>query len=188
MAVLPIRISGDPVLHVAAEPVAEISEEIRALVADMFETMEAAPGVGLAAPQVGVALRIFVFGWTDDDGVEHRGTAINPQLWIAPVPVGEPDEDTEQEGCLSFPGERFALKRSPQAILTATDLDGTSYEVRADGWLARIFQHEYDHLDGILYLDRLIHPLSKAAAKAQRKHGWGEPGHSWLPGVDHLED
>jgi peptide deformylase len=60
--------------------------------------------------------------------------------------------------------------------------------VRADGWLARIFQHEYDHLDGILYLDRLIHPLSKAAAKAQRKHGWGEPGHSWLPGVDHLED
>ncbi|MGN7798894.1 peptide deformylase [Leifsonia sp. 22587] len=188
MAVLPIRITGDPVLHSPARPVAEIDDEIRTLVADMFETMDEAPGVGLAAPQVGVPLRLFVYGWTDDDGVQHRGVAINPTLWLSPAAVGEPDEDSESEGCLSFPGERFPLRRSQSAILQATDLDGAAYEVRAEGWLARIFQHEYDHLDGILYVDRLTHPYGKAAFKTQRKNSWGVPGLSWLPGRDHLED
>ncbi len=188
MAVLPIRISGEPVLHASADPVAEITGAVKQLVADMFETMAAAPGVGLAAPQVGVAQRIFVYDWTDDDGIEHRGTAINPELWLRPIEVGEADEDEESEGCLSFPGERFALHRSAEAILKATDIDGKPFEVHAEGWLARIFQHEYDHLDGVLYLDRLPHTVQKAAAKAGRKRGWGAPGLSWTPGVDHLED
>lgn len=187
MAVLPIRITGDPVLHTPAQPVTEITEEIRTLVADMVETMIAAPGVGLAAPQVGVGLRLFVYRWVDDDEVLHEGVAINPELWLAPSVPGEPDEDEESEGCLSIPGERFPLRRSPAAILRATDLDGTAYELRAEGWLARIFQHEYDHLDGVLYADRLGHPYSKAVLKAIKKNSWGGPGKSWMPGEDDLE-
>src|SRR6185437_15263535 len=108
--------------------------------------MDQAPGVGLAGPQVGVPLRLFVYGWTDDDDVLHRGVAINPVLWLSPAAVGEPDEDTESEGCLSFPGERFPLRRAESVILEAVDLEGEPFTVRADGWLARIFQHEYDHL------------------------------------------
>ncbi|HTL40061.1 MAG TPA: peptide deformylase [Pseudolysinimonas sp.] len=188
MAVRPILITGEPVLHSRASEVGAIDDDIRALVRDMEETMAAAPGVGLAAPQVGVPLRLFVWRWTDDDGVEHRGTAINPQLWITPPPVGEPDEDADSEGCLSIPGERFALRRSEGAILRATDLEGRGYEIEAHGWLARIFQHEFDHLDGILYADRLIYPLNRLITKVIRKKSWGAPGASWTPGVDHLED
>jgi peptide deformylase len=187
MAVLPIRITGDPVLHAPAAPVTAFDDELRTLVADLNETMVAAPGVGLAAPQVGVPLRLFVFGWRDEDDVDHRGVAINPELWIHPAPTGEPDEDDDSEGCLSVPGERFALLRSPSAILRAVDLDQRPFEVRADGWLARIFQHEFDHLDGRLYVDRLDYVHAKAAAKVIRKHGWGVPGKQWLPGTDHPE-
>jgi len=187
MALRPIRITGDPVLHTPAEPVAAIDDTVRELVHDMRDTMAAAPGVGLAAPQVGVPLRIFVYSWTDDSGEHHEGTAINPHLLIAPLALGELDDEEESEGCLSIPGERFPLRRSAEALLTATDLDGERYEIRATGWLARIFQHEYDHLDGVLYADRLEHPHDRVAAKAMRKKGWGAPGQSWMPGVDDLE-
>ncbi|MEO8528580.1 MAG: peptide deformylase [Pseudolysinimonas sp.] len=187
MAVRPIRITGDPVLHSVAETVVNIDESVRQLVNDLEETMAAAPGVGLAAPQVGVQLRVFVYSWVDDDGVVHRGTAINPELLVTPTELGDLDEDDESEGCLSIPGERFPLRRSVDAVLTATDLDGKRYEVRASGWLARIFQHEFDHLNGILYSDRLVHPHDKDMAKAVRKQSWGSPGQSWTPGIDHLE-
>jgi peptide deformylase len=188
MPVRPIRITGDPVLHSRAQPVGTIDDDVRALVRDMEETMAAAPGVGLAAPQVGVPLRLFIWNWHDDEGVEHRGTAIDPQLWISPPPVGEPDVDAESEGCLSIPGHRFPLRRAELAHLHATDLEGRPFDVKASGWLARIFQHEYDHLEGILYFDRLIYPLTQSAAKVIRKNNWGAPGASWTPGVDHLED
>ena len=188
MAVLPIQITGEPVLHSVAAEVTEFDDSLRELVADMFETMKEAPGVGLAAPQVGVGLRVFVFNWTDDDGVLWRGEAINPELWITPVPIGEADEDDESEGCLSLPGERFPLRRSPRAILRAVDLNQKPFEIVAEGWLARIFQHEYDHLDGVLYVDRLDHDYTKAVAKVVKKKGWGVPEQSWLPGHDHLED
>jgi peptide deformylase len=188
MAVLPIRISGEPVLHTVAAEVTEFDDALRTLVGDMIETMATAPGVGLAAPQVGVPLRVFVYAWTDADDAHHEGVAINPELWITPIQTGEPDEDEESEGCLSFPGERYPLRRSPRAVLRAVDLDNTPYELEASGWLARILQHEYDHLDGTIYVDRLNHTHAKAAAKALRKNGWGTPGRSWLPGVDHLED
>ena len=186
MAVLPIRITGDPLLHAKASPVTEFDESLRTLVADMVETMKAAPGVGLAAPQVGVGVRVFVYDWSDDD-TEFSGTAINPELWITPTGLGEPDDEAESEGCLSIPGERFPLRRSDLAILRAVDLDQKPFEVRAEGWLARIFQHEFDHLDGILYADRLNHDHGRRAAKATKKNGWGLPELSWLPGVDHLE-
>jgi peptide deformylase len=188
MAVLPIRISGEPVLHSAAAPVTKFDRSLRNLVADMFATMKAAPGVGLAAPQVGVSLRLFVYNWTDSDDVLWRGTAINPELWITPTPIGEADDESESEGCLSIPGERYGLRRSARAILRATELDGSPFEIATDGWLARIFQHEYDHLDGILYADRLNHESAKSVSKVLRKRGWGVPNQSWTPGIDHLED
>ena len=187
MAVRPIIITGSPVLHTRAREVDVVDDELRALVADLYETMDAAPGVGLAAPQVGVGLRVFVYGWTDDDGVEHRGEAVNPTLWQSPLSIEELDEDEESEGCLSIPGDRWPLRRADAVLLRATDLDGRAFEVEATGWLARIFQHEYDHLDGVLYADRLEHPFSKGVAKSIRKSSWGSPGQSWLPGVDYLD-
>jgi peptide deformylase len=188
MAVLPIRISGDPVLHEPAAPVDQIDDSLKALVADMFDTMAAAPGVGLAAPQVGVPLRLFVYNWVDSDDTLWRGAAINPELWITPTPTGTPDEENESEGCLSIPGERYGLRRSPRAILRGAELDGKAFEITTEGWLARIFQHEFDHLDGILYADRLDSAANKAVGKVLKKQGWGVPGQSWMPGVDHLED
>lgn len=187
MAVIPIIITGDPVLHTPAKPVTEFDETLRELVDNMFDTMEKAPGVGLAAPQVGVGLRLFVYNWVDDADQLWRGVAINPELWITPTPPGEADPEDESEGCLSIPGERFPLRRSPRAILRGVDLDETAFEIEAEGWLARIFQHEFDHLEGVLYADRLDHPHGKDAAKAIRKRSWGSPGQSWLPGQDHLE-
>lgn len=190
MAVLPIRITGEPVLHERAAEVTEFDDDLRSLVADMFETMDLAPGVGLAGPQVGVGKRLFVYSWTDDAEVVHRGVAVNPVLWITPpVPesVEELDEDEESEGCLSVPGERFPLRRSEGALLRAQDERGEPFEVEAHLWLARVFQHEYDHLDGFLYADRLVHPYGKQVAKAIRKNSWGGPGKSWLPGRDHPE-
>jgi len=187
MAVLPIRIAGESVLHEVAADVTVFDDSLRELVADMFDTMREAPGVGLAAPQVGVPLRVFVYNWTDDADVLHRGVAINPELWISTTPTGEADEDDESEGCLSLPGERFPLRRADKAMLRAVDLDQKPFEVQAEGWLARIFQHEYDHLDGVLYADRLDYPHFRAAAKVVRKKGWGVPGLSWLPGEDHPE-
>ena len=187
MSVLPIRILGDPVLHSRAGEVEAVTDEIRALVADMFETMDAAPGVGLAAPQVGVPLRIYTYSYEDDDGSPWRGVLINPELWQRPLEPGEPDPDEESEGCLSFPGERFALRRSDEVVVTGLDLDGSPVRIQVDGWRARIMQHEFDHLDGILYVDRLGDGDTKTVLKIARKRGWGRPGASWLPGVDDLD-
>jgi len=187
MAVLPILITGAPVLHTPAQPVEHFDDTLEALVTDMFETMAAAPGVGLAGPQVGVALRIFVYDWTDDGDVRHRGVAINPELLISPTPTGEADEDEDSEGCLSVPGERAPLLRADRAVLRAVDLEQKPFEIDATGWLARIFQHEFDHLDGVLYVDRLEHAHAKLVKKSIKKSGWGGPGNSWMPGVDDLE-
>ncbi|QYH35982.1 peptide deformylase [Salinibacterium sp. M195] len=186
MAVLPIIITGEPVLHTPATPVTAFDSELSTLVADMFETMEEAPGVGLAAPQVGVGLRIFVYDWIDENDTHWRGVAINPELWQSTTPILEPSE-ADEEGCLSLPGERFGLMRADRVILRAVNLDQKPFEIEASGWLARIFQHEYDHLDGVLYSDRLRGAEVKAAAKAIRKQGWGQPGNSWLPTEEQLD-
>lgn len=187
MSVLPIRIMGDPVLHSPAAPVTEVTDEVRQLVADMYDTMDAAPGVGLAAPQVGVGLRIFTYSYVDDEGAPWRGVVINPELWITPTEPGEPDPDDESEGCLSFPGERFALRRASRARVTGVDLDGESVHIDVSGWRARILQHEFDHLNGVIYVDRLSDGDWRTAQKIAKKRGWGKAGIQWMPGVDNLE-
>ncbi|MEY4434320.1 MAG: hypothetical protein RIR16_360 [Actinomycetota bacterium] len=187
MSIRRICITGEPVLHTPAEEVTEITEEIRSLVTDMFDTMDKAPGVGLAAPQIGVGLRIFVYDYADDNGQERRGVVINPKLQIGPI-IDEPaDEDTEIEGCLSVPGERFPLKRAEWAKVSGIDLNGESVEIEATGWFARIFQHEFDHLDGLLYVDKLAEPWKEISQDIIQDNGWGKPGLSWLPGKDRLE-
>lgn len=186
MTILPITIAGEPVLHRPAAPVTEFDDALRALTDDMFETCAAAPGVGLAAPQIGVGKRVFVWLYEDQDEAPAQGVAVNPELWVSPVDPGLPEEG-EEEGCLSFPGERFLLRRSSRALLRAYDLDGEPFELTVSGWFARIMQHEYDHLNGLLYVDRLVHPESRGAQKAERKNGWGVPGLSWTPGIDGTE-
>jgi peptide deformylase len=184
MTVRPIVITGEPVLHTRAEPVAEIDDEVRELVVDMFETNRAAHGAGLAAPQVGVGLRIFVWHMANDDGVPEEGVIVNPFVRAARAPEGRPDPDHESEGCLSVPGEHFPLRRGERAEVSGTDLDGNPVEFVATGWFARCMQHEYDHLNGFLYVDRLDDKWSRRARKAVKQQGWGSPGHSWMPGVD----
>lgn len=181
-----ITITGDPVLHNKTQNVTEINDYIRDLVDDMYDTMDMAPGVGLAATQIGIPLNIFVYDWEDETG-SYRGVAINPRLEISETSQEEPDPDTETEGCLSVPGERFPLKRAELATLTATDIEGNEFRIEAEGWLARIFQHEFDHLQGILYVDRLQPKFSKQARKAIKEQGWGAKGLSWKPGKDFLE-
>lgn len=189
MAILPITIWGEPVLHTPSQPVTVFDDDLKTLVQDMYETMDAAPGVGLAAPQVGINKRIFVYGWDNPEtGESHRGVAINPELWISPLPKAAPDTVEDQEGCLSVPGERFPTKRAEKALLRAFDLDNNPFELEASGWFARILQHEFDHLNGIIYIDRLDFLNNRKALKEIAKSGWGKPGNTWLPGVDNLED
>jgi peptide deformylase len=184
MPIRPVVVTGEPVLHQRAQPVEVIDDEVRALVADMFETMDAARGVGLAAPQIGVGLRIFTWQLANDDGIPERGVVINPYLTSAKPPVGDPDPHDEVEGCLSVPGESFPLRRGESASLVGQDLDGNEIRYEATGWFARMLQHEYDHLNGFLYVDRLTGKWARRACKAVKANGWGEPGISWTPGVD----
>jgi peptide deformylase len=187
MPIRPIVITGNPVLHNRALEVTEFNQKLRDLVQDMYETMDQAPGVGLAAPQVGVNLRVFVYDWDKEDGTPQRGVVINPTLELSDTPTGEADWDTESEGCLSVPGERFPLKRAEKATLRGVDLDQNPVHIEAEGWFARIFQHEFDHLNGTLYVDRLAEPHSSDAKEIIEERGWGKPDLSWLPGQDKLE-
>ena len=187
MAILPITITGTSVLHVPALPVTAFDDDLRTLVADMRETMLEAPGVGLAAPQVGVDQQIFIYSWEDEAGELHEGTAINPTLWLSPASITPLDLREEVEGCLSVPGERFPLRRADRAVLEGVDEFGEPFRVEARGWLARIFQHEFDHLLGILYVDRLVEPHATAARRVIKKRGWGKRAATWVPGVDDLE-
>lgn len=183
----PICITGDPVLHQPAKEVTEFNQELKDLVQDMYETMDEAPGVGLAAPQIGVPLRVFVYDWDAEDGSAQRGVVINPVLDISEIPAGEPDWETESEGCLSVPGERFPIKRAQKATVRGLDLEQNPVVIEATGWFARIFQHEFDHLNGTLYVDRLVEPHKSDSQKIIAERGWGKPGLSWLPGEEKLE-
>lgn len=184
MTVRPVVITGEPVLHRPAAPVEHFDAALRSLVDDLFETMDRAHGVGLAAPQIGVGLRIFTWGMTNDDGVPARGVLVNPVVTTGPMPQERPDPHDDSEGCLSVPGESFPLKRPLTATVRGFGLDGTRLEFTATGWFARCMQHEFDHLNGTLYVDRLDSRWSKRARKAVKTNGWGVPGLAWVPGVD----
>lgn len=189
MAVRPIRIIGDPVLHKATRPVTEFDDELRTLVADMFDTMAAADGVGLAANQVGVDLRVFVYDCPDDETGEHlKGVVVNPVLETSELPETMPDPEDDWEGCLSVPGEQYPTGRAVSAKVAGVDLDGSPVEVSGHGFIARCLQHETDHLDGTIYVDRLLGRHSRAALKALKRHGWGVPDLAWDPSATQAVD
>ncbi|MFI9384050.1 peptide deformylase [Kutzneria sp. NPDC052558] len=184
MAIHPIRVVGDPVLSTPTRPVTEFDEGLRTLVADMYETMAAANGVGLAANQIGVDLRVFVYDCPDDQGNRFKGVVVNPKLETSDRPEGMPDPDDDFEGCLSVPGETYPTGRADWAKVTGVDEQGEPVEVEGTGFFARCLQHETDHLDGLLYLDRLVGRNARAAKKMLKRNGWGVPGLSWDPAVE----
>ena len=142
--------------------------------------------VSTSGDQIGVPLRVFVYDCADEKGrtVRRRGVVVNPVLETSDVPETMPDPDDDDEGCLSVPGESFPTGRATWARVTGLDADGTPITLEGSGLFARMLQHETGHLDGFLYLDRLIGKNHKRAFKAVRAHGWGVPGLSWLPGTD----
>ncbi|MCS7478867.1 peptide deformylase [Umezawaea endophytica] len=181
MAVHHIRIAGDPVLHNPTKPVEVFDDELRTLIDDMFETMAAAHGVGLAANQIGIAQRLFVYDCPDDQGVRHRGVVVNPTLETSALPEGMPGPDDDYEGCLSAPGESYPTGRADWAKVTGQDGEGNPIEVEGTGFFARCLQHETDHLDGYLYLDRLVGRYKREAKRMIRANKWGVPNLSWDP-------
>lgn len=187
MAILPIRIIGDPVLHTPTEAASESPAELAELIGDMYDTMDEANGVGLAANQVGRSKRLFVYDCpdTDENGAVHRrrGVVVNPVLETSERPETMPDPDDDVEGCLSVPGEQFPTGRADWAKVTGTDADGNPVEIEGHGFFARMLQHEVGHLDGFLYVDMLIGRNARAAKKTIKRAGWGVPGLSWTPGT-----
>jgi peptide deformylase len=169
------------VLHNPTREVTEFDTELKTLVDDMFETMAAARGVGLAANQIGLDLRVFVYDCPDDEGVQHRGVVVNPTLETSEVPETMPDPDDDFEGCLSVPGEAYPTGRAHWAKVTGQGLDGQPFEVEGTGFFARCLQHETDHLNGYLYTDRLIGRYKKEAKRMLRDNEWNVPGLSWDP-------
>ncbi|SMY11167.1 peptide deformylase [Brevibacterium jeotgali] len=185
MTIHPIVVYGEPVLHRAADRVTEFDDELRTLVADMFDTLAASNGVGLAAPQIGVGKQIFVYDAEDDVAqVRRRGVFINPVLVGSKVSDGRPDPDAESEGCLSVPTLDFPLKRSEKVTINGKDENGETISLVVEGWFARIMQHEYDHLQGTLYVDRLQDKWKRRWKREQKAEGYNVPGVSWLPGTD----
>jgi peptide deformylase len=157
--IIPIRTLGDPVLKTPAKPVERFDEALRLLSENMLETMYDAPGVGLAAPQIGISLRMFVF----DDGITGPMLMANPEL------LSPEGEIVEEEGCLSIPGPFSPTRRSATIVCRGQDVRGDPLELPGEGLLARIFQHETDHLEGTLFIDRLDEEGRKAVLAELRR-------------------
>ena len=173
VSVTPIRLLGDPVLRTPAAPVVDFDQELRRLVADLTDTMFAAGGAGLAAPQIGVGLRVFT--WYVDGEVGHL---VNPEVAL----VGEETEEGP-EGCLSIPGYTFDCRRHLYVAATGFDLHGEPVRVEGSHMLARAVQHEVDHLDGVLFVDRLDAEARAAALAAIGEAEWAGAG-AWVPRVE----
>ena len=165
MAVLSIRKYGDPLLRRRAQPVREVTPELRSLAEDMIDTMYDEAGIGLAAPQVGAAVRMMVVG-------DERGR--NPRALVNPVITEQGGAITAEEGCLSIPGIFADVTRAEWVQVEAQDLDGQPVSIRARGFHARVLQHEMDHLDGVLFIDRLD-PVTRDLIKRRiKKEGFSE--------------
>lgn len=159
----PIRLFGDPVLRTPAEPVTVFDAELRRLVADLEETMLAAPGSGLAANQIGVGLRVFTYHVSEDE----QGHLVNPVLHFP----SDQDQDGP-EGCLSIPGLTFDCVRKAHVVAHGQNMYGDPITVEGTDRLARAIQHETDHLDGVLFVDRLDGETRRAAMRAIREAPW----------------
>lgn len=178
MAVRPVRIYGDPALRAKARPVEAFDESLRELIADLYATMEAYHGVGLAANQVGVLQRVFVIDVPLEGGAHARFAVVNPEI------DRRSGRESAEEGCLSMPGVYEDVTRATKARLRALDERGQPFERMVEGFLARAVQHEADHLDGVLFTDRLS-PLKRqflrrqldGLARGERPEGYkpGEP-------------
>jgi peptide deformylase len=165
LSIRPIRLFGDPVLRTPAKPVVDFDKELRTLVADLTDTMIDAPGAGLAAPQLGVGLRVFT--WQVDGELGHL---VNPQLTLS-----EEIQDGA-EGCLSIPGFSIDCKRALSVVAHGLDMYGEPVVVEGSQMLARAIQHETDHLDGIIFVDRLDREARKEAMRFIRESEWfGDP-------------
>jgi peptide deformylase len=164
VSIRPIRLFGDPVLRTPAAVVTDFDKEIRNLVTDLVDTMLDAPGAGLAAPQIGVGLRVFT--WNVEG---HVGHLINPVLSLSEVTQDGP------EGCLSLPGLSLDCVRAQMVVATGFDVNGEPVTIESSDLLARAIQHETDHLDGILFIDRLDREARKAAMKTIRESDWFGP-------------
>jgi peptide deformylase len=173
MATMEVRIFGDPVLRQRAHEVEDFDGSLAALANDMFDTMRAKDGVGLAANQVGILKRLFT--WEVDLGEEEPdlvgGAVVNPVLLDSSEELQEGDE-----GCLSFPGLFYPLDRPLRVEVAHQDLHGDDHTVQLEGFLARVFLHEMDHLNGILFIDHLAEHDRKAAMKAMREQRLAEEG------------
>jgi peptide deformylase len=161
VAIQPIRLFGDPVLRKPAIEVVDFDKELRKLVADLTDTMLEAPGAGLAAPQIGVGLRAFT--WNVDGQVGHL---VNPRLELSEEAHEGP------EGCLSIPGLTFDCRRALSVVAHGFDMYGEPVTIEGSDYLARAIQHETDHLDGVLFVDRLDGDARKAAMRAIRESDW----------------
>jgi peptide deformylase len=161
VAVQPIRLFGDPVLRTRAATVVDYDKELRRLVQDLTDTMQDAPGAGLAAPQIGVSLRVFTW-WVDGE----LGHLVNPQLDLSE------GEQLGEEGCLSIPGLTFDCRRAAHVVAHGMNMYGEPVVVEGTELLARCIQHETDHLDGVLFVDRLDRETRRAAMKAIREADW----------------
>ncbi|WP_434587787.1 peptide deformylase [Streptomyces sp. A5-4] len=168
--VRPMTMLGDPVLHATCEAVTEFGPPLAGLVEDMFATMYAADGVGLAANQIGLPLRVFVYDCPDDEDVRHVGHIVNPRLIEA-----EADAITVRgpEGCLSLPGVEAGTERFDHTIVEGVLVTGEPVRIDATGFFARCLQHECDHLEGLVYTDRLTGWRRVRALRAARRTGRG---------------
>ena len=155
MALRRIELYGSKVLRRPADPVDEIDDEVRALVRDMFETMYDAKGIGLAAPQVGISRRIVVLDVEEESGESNPVALVNPRLASRTA-----KKDKQAEGCLSVPGVEGIVQRPVSVVVDGMDPEGRSVRLEAEGLFARALQHEIDHLDGVLFIDRLS-PLKR---------------------------
>lgn len=167
-----VTYGSDPVLHRACAPVTAFDQALRRLVLDMFASMEAADGVGLAANQIGVDARIFVIDCPDAEGEDVVGYAVNPELTVLEPHDGEPADEVIEEGCLSVPGPYAELPRAFRARVDGVDVHGDPVSIEATGMAARCLQHEVDHLNGTVYVDLLPEELrEKLLAEAAGPRG-----------------
>ncbi len=168
MALREIRIIGDPVLSRKADPVERVDEAVVRLARDMVETLHAAPGIGLAAPQVGVGRRVIVVDLSVGEDPDALHILVNPEI------VAKEGESVCEEGCLSVPEIREKVARPYRVVVRGLDLEGRPVEIEGEDLLARAFCHEIDHLDGILFVEKLS-PLKRALVRKKLKKSAAAP-------------